>query len=131
MTPAPSARPGSAFRPTRRRFLQITGLGLGAAAVGLGATACGTAQTGSTSDDSTAKGRSGAAGDTLFVFVASGVPTNFNPLGASPAWPTANGQSQLIYETLLRFNLLDHPAIDTVADWPLGDFVMGAEPADA
>ena len=111
MTPAPvssaSQRTGSPFSSTRRRFLQITGLGLGAAALGVGVTACGTAQTGSTSDDSTAKGRSGAAGETLFVFVASGVPTNFNPLGASPAWPTANGQSQLIYETLLRFNLLD------------------------
>ena len=111
MTPAPASSPshrtGSPFSSTRRRFLQVTGVGLGAAALGLGATACGTAQTANTSDDSTAKGRSGAAGDTLFVFVSSGVPTNFNPLGTSPAWPTGVGQSQLIYETLLRFNLLD------------------------
>ena len=110
MTPVPASSPshpaGAAFGTTRRRFLQVSGLGLGAAALGLGATACGTAQTGA-SDDSTATGRSGAAGETLFVFVASGVPTNFNPLGASPAWPTASGQTQLIYETLLRFNLLD------------------------
>ncbi len=97
----------SAFRLSRRRLFGITGLALGTAAIGLGATGCGTAQTGSSSGDGAAKGRAGVAGDTLFVFVASGVPTNFNPLGTNPAWPTAIGQSQLIYETLLRFNLLD------------------------
>ena len=39
---------------------------------------------------------------------SSGVrPTNYNPFAPSPAWPTAGGQSQLIYESLVRFNLLD------------------------
>lgn len=94
-------------RSSRRRFLSLTGLTLGGAALGLGVTGCGTAQTGNKTGDGAAKGRPGAAGDTLFVFVQSGVPTSFNPLGATPAWPTANGHTQLIYETLLRFDLLD------------------------
>ncbi len=97
----------SPFQPSRRRFLGVSGLALGAAAIGLGATGCGTAQTRSNSGDGQAKGRAGAAGDTLFVFVQSGVPTNFNPLGSTPSWPTAVGHTQLIYETLVRFNLLD------------------------
>jgi len=92
---------------TRRRFLGTGGLALGGAVLGLGAAGCGTAKTGANSDDQAGQGRAGAAGDTLFVFVSSGVPTNFNPLGASPAWPTAPGHTQLIYETLVRFNLLD------------------------
>ncbi len=95
------------FVASRRRFLSIGGLAVGGAML-VGGAGCGTAQTKSnTSTGGQAQGRAGAAGDTLFVFVASGVPTNFNPLGPSPAWPTANGQSQLIYETLVRFNLLD------------------------
>lgn len=101
------AEAGFVPRSTRRGFLSLTGLALGGAALGLGATSCGTAQTGNKTGDGAAKGRAGAAGDTLFVFVQSGVPTNFNPLGATPAWPTANGHTQLIYETLLRFDLLD------------------------
>jgi peptide/nickel transport system substrate-binding protein len=100
--------PADAFRPSRRRFLGTTGLALGAAALGLGATGCGTAQTPSSSNKSgTATGRPGAAGETLFVFVQSGVPTSFNPLGATPAFPTNVGHMQLVYETLLRFDLLD------------------------
>ncbi len=103
----PSAEPGRQPRPTRRSFLSLTGLALGGAALGLGASGCGTAQTGSKAEQGGAKGRAGTAGDTLFVFVQSGVPTNFNPLGATPAWPTAKDHTQLIYETLLRFDLLD------------------------
>ncbi|WP_114560850.1 ABC transporter substrate-binding protein [Desertihabitans aurantiacus] len=93
-----------AFVPTRRRFLTMAGITAGALAVGVGGTACGTAQTGGGG----ATGRSGAAGDTFFVAGFQwGAPTSFNPLSASPAWPTGGDQSQLIYETLLRFNLLD------------------------
>lgn len=98
---------GTAFTTTRRRFITVTGLAAGAVAVGLGAAGCGTAQTGS-SGGSGGTGRAGAAGDTLFVAGFQwGPPTSFNPLSASPAWPTAPGQSQFIYETLVRFNLLD------------------------
>ena len=44
------------------------------------------------------------------MFIAGfqwGPPTNFNPLAPTPAWPTAVRQPQYIYETLVRFNMLD------------------------
>src|SRR5687768_2550008 len=100
---------GTNWTPSRRRFLTLTGLALGGAALGLGTSACGTAQTGSSAGQ--AKGRAGAAGETLFVAGFQwGPPKSFNPLAAAPDWPTnvqAGNQSQFIYETLLRFNLLD------------------------
>jgi peptide/nickel transport system substrate-binding protein len=106
VTPDPSSTSGPLT--TRRRFLSLTGLTLGGAAIGVGATGCGTAQTGNSTGKGEQKGRPGAAGDTLFVSGFQwGPPTNFNPVGASPQWPTGIGQSQLIYETLLRFNLID------------------------
>jgi peptide/nickel transport system substrate-binding protein len=95
------------WTPNRRRFLTLTGLAIGGAALGLGVSACGTAQTGSSA--SQGKGRAGAAGETLFVAGFQwGPPPSFNPLaGVQPGWPTNWDQSQLIYESLLRFNLLD------------------------
>lgn len=97
------------WSPNRRRFLSVAGLAVGGAVVGTTAAGCGTAQTGNSSGGSgESKGRAGAAGETLFVAGFQwGPPTNYNPFGASPAWPTAGGQSQFIYETLVRFNLLD------------------------
>jgi peptide/nickel transport system substrate-binding protein len=97
------------WTPNRRRFLSVAGLAVGGAVVGTTAAGCGTAQTGnSTGGGGDAKGRAGAAGETLFIAGFQwGPPTSFNPFGASPAWPTGGGQSQLIYESLLRFNLLD------------------------
>ena len=93
---------------SRRRFLSLSGLAVGGALVGVGATGCGTAQTGNSTGDGAAKGRPGASGDTLFVAGFQwGPPSSFNPVSATPAWPTGGGQSQLIYESLLRFNLLD------------------------
>src|SRR3712207_9001687 len=54
-------------------------------------------------------GRPGASGDTLFVAGFQwGPPSSFNPVSATPAWPTAGGQSQLIYESLLRFRSEEH-----------------------
>src|SRR6188508_449748 len=98
------------WTPSRRHFLTLTGLAMGGAALGLGVSACGTAQTGS-STGGQAKGRAGAAGETMFVAGFQwGPPKSFNPLAAAPDWPTnvqAGNQSQFIYETLLRFNLLD------------------------
>ena len=44
------------------------------------------------------------------LFIAGmqwGPPTSFNPLGSTIAYPCNWNQSQLIYESLLRFNLLD------------------------
>ena len=97
------------WTPNRRRFLSVAGLAVGGAVVGTTAAGCGTAQTGNSSGGGgEAKGRAGAAGETLFIAGFQwGPPTSFNPFGASPAWPTGGGQSQLIYESLLRFNLLD------------------------
>jgi peptide/nickel transport system substrate-binding protein len=92
---------------SRRSFLTLGGLAVGGAVIGVGAAGCGTAQTGNKGSDSS-KGRAGAAGETLFVAGFQwGPPKSFNPLAASPDWPTAGGQSQLIYESLLRFNLID------------------------
>src|SRR5215210_4110022 len=93
---------------SRRRFLSLTGLAMGGALIGVGATGCGTAQTGNSTQGGTSKGRPGASGDTLFVAGFQwGPPTNFNPVGATPQWPAAARQSQFIYESLLRFNLID------------------------
>jgi len=99
---------GTNWTPSRRRFLTLTGLALGGAALGLGTSACGTAQTGSSAGQAGAKGRAGAAGETLFVAGFQwGPPKSFNPLAADPDWPTDRTDSQLVYETLMRFNLLD------------------------
>ena len=96
------------WTPNRRRFLSLTGLALGGAVIGLGTSACGTAQTGSSAGQEGSKGRQGAAGETLFVAGFQwGPPKSFNPLAAVPDWPTAQAQSQFIYETLLRFNMID------------------------
>ena len=55
-----------------------------------------------------ADARTGTAAKTLFVAGFQwGPPTSFNPLGNTSAWPCAANQSQFIYETLVRFNLLD------------------------
>jgi peptide/nickel transport system substrate-binding protein len=87
------------WTPNRRRFLSVAGLAVGGAVVGTTAAGCGTAQTGNTSGgDSEAKGRAGAAGETLFTAGHQwGPPTSFNPFGAAPAFPTAGGQPELIY----------------------------------
>ncbi len=97
------------WTPNRRRFLSLTGLALGGAALGLGTSACGTAQTGSSAGQEGSKGRAGAAGETLFVAGFQwGPPKSFNPLAAVARLAhEPQGHSQLIYESLLRFNLLD------------------------
>ena len=106
--PALGGSPTQPWGTSRRRFLSLSGLAVGGALVGVGATGCGTAQTGNSTGDGAAKGRPGASGDTLFVAGFQwGPPSSFNPVSATPAWPTGGGQSQLIYESLLRFNLLD------------------------
>lgn len=102
---------GTTMESSRRRFLAMAGLTAGGAAVGIGAAGCGTAQTGnqgSQGEGEQPQGRPGESGETFFVAGFQwGPPTNFNPIGASPAWPSTGTQMQLIYETLLRFNLLD------------------------
>jgi peptide/nickel transport system substrate-binding protein len=54
------------------------------------------------------RGRSGREGETLFIAgLQWGPPRHFNPLGQSAAWPCGQNAMQLVYETLLRFNVLD------------------------
>ena len=92
---------------SRRRFLGLAAMAVSGAVIGVGTSACGTAQTGR-STGGEAKGRAGVAGETLFVAGFQwGPPTNFNPLAPTPAWPTAVRQPQYVYETLVRFNMLD------------------------
>ncbi len=92
---------------SRRNFLALSGLAVGGVAIGVSASACGTAQTGN-QGGGTAKGRAGAAGETLFIAGFQwGPPTNFNPFAGTPAFPVAQGQPELLFEALIRFNLLD------------------------
>jgi peptide/nickel transport system substrate-binding protein len=104
------------WTPNRRRFLSVAGLAVGGAVVGTTAAGCGTAQTGNTSGESGGTGRAGAAGQTLFVAGFQwGPPNSFNPFGATPAFPTAGGQPELLYEALIRFNMLDGSLVPGLA----------------
>jgi peptide/nickel transport system substrate-binding protein len=93
---------------SRRRFLGLAAMAVGGAMIGVGTSGCGTAQTGRSSGSGSQAGRAGAAGDTLFVAGFQwGPPSSFNPLAPTPAFPTAVRQPQYIYETLVRFNMID------------------------
>jgi peptide/nickel transport system substrate-binding protein len=93
---------------SRRRFLSLAGLAVGGAMIGVGAAGCGTARTGNSGGTSATKGRAGVAGDTLFVAGFQWGPvSSFLPLAPVVGWPCNWDQSQLIYESLLRFNLID------------------------
>jgi peptide/nickel transport system substrate-binding protein len=117
---ADQVKRAEAWLASRRSFLTLGGLAVTGAVLGVGASGCGTAQTGKS--DSGSKGRAGAAGETLFVAGFQwGPPKSFNPLAASPDWPTAQGQSQLIYESLMRFDLRDgslHPGLAKSLEQP-------------
>ena len=103
------------FGTSRRRFLGLAAMAVGGALIGVGTSGCGTAQTGRTQEAGGQAGRTGAAGDTLFIAGFQwGPPSTFNPMAPTPAWPTAIRHPQYIYETLLRFNMLDgsiHPGL--------------------
>ncbi|HEY8456977.1 MAG TPA: ABC transporter substrate-binding protein [Actinopolymorphaceae bacterium] len=87
----------------RRQFLR--GVALASAALGVGGgalAACGQGGTGA------GEGRQGEEGETLYIAGFQwGPPTHFNPLGQATAWPCGQNAMQLIYETLVRFNVLD------------------------
>jgi len=106
--------PASPFEATtnRRRFLTVGGLAVGAVMVGGVAAGCGTANTGNGGsgggNKAGSQARQGAAGETFFVAGFQWDPPKaFSPLNAAPTWPAGNGQSQFIFETLVRFNMLD------------------------
>ena len=120
VSPFETASLTSNFTTNRRKFLSWGGLAAGAVMVGGAASACGTAQTGRTSGSGGGGGggtksgkgshsttRSGAAGDTFFVAGFQwDPPKSFNPLNASPTWPAGQGSIQLLFETLVRFNMV-------------------------
>lgn len=88
-------------RQTRRQFVVRSSL-LGVGASGLAA--CGGGGNGATSEG----GRSGRPGETLFIAGFQwGPPNTFNPFAPQPAWPSGQDSMQLLYETLLRFNMLN------------------------
>jgi peptide/nickel transport system substrate-binding protein len=119
---ADQVKSAEAWLASRRSFLTLGGLAVSGVVLGVGAAGCGTAQTGNSSGSSKGKGRAGAAGETLFVAGFQwNVPKSFNPLAAAPDWPTAQGQSQLIYESLLRFDERDgslHPGLAKGVEQP-------------
>lgn len=101
----------------RRSFLGLAGV----AAIGVaGLSACGQGTHGGPGASGSAgptagvgnngkigAGRTGAAGDTLFIFGQQwGAPTTFNPFSGTAAWPCAQNQNQYVYESCLRFNIL-------------------------
>ncbi|MGH3486846.1 MAG: ABC transporter substrate-binding protein [Actinopolymorphaceae bacterium] len=91
-------------RQSRRQFLLNAALASAAAGIGGSAlTACG--QGGAGGGNST--GRSGEEGEILFIAGFQwGPQSHFNPLGQATAWPCGQNNMQLVYETLVRFNLL-------------------------
>lgn len=128
-----SANLSTGFSANRRKFLSWGGLAAGAVMVGGVASACGTAATGRSTGktggnskgagpgNGTGKGanggdggngsaavtRTGAAGDTFFIAgFQFDPPKSFNPLNAGPTWPAGQGSIQLLFETLVRFNLV-------------------------
>lgn len=111
-----SGLPG--WHPSRRNFLSIAALLAGAAATG----AMSGCSTNVKSTGAAVKGRSGAAGDQLFIAGFQWGPVaNFNPLSPSAGWPAGQNSFQLIYESLMRFNLLTgklEPGLASALDEP-------------
>jgi len=111
-----SALPG--WHPSRRNFLSMAALLAGAAATGA-MTGC---STNVKSTGAAVKGRTGAAGDQLFIAGFQWGPVaNFNPLSPSAGWPAGQNSFQLIYESLMRFNLLTgklEPGLASALDQP-------------
>ncbi len=96
------------WHPSRRRLLAAAGLSAAAAAGASTLAACGTTpKPAGQGGGGAKKGRQGASGDTLFIAGFQWGPVaNFNPLSSSSGWPAGQGGFQLIYESLMRFNML-------------------------
>ena len=103
------------FTPSRRTLFKVSGVVAGGAALA----ACSTKSGSGTASNSAGtlpgignngqvgKGRTGANADTLFVAGFQwGPPTTYNPFSATPAWPASSNVMQIVYESLLRWNIL-------------------------
>lgn len=101
-------QPIPAFRSSRRGFLGLAA----AATAGLALSACGgdTTTPGTDTSGGAAKSiRTGAAAEAFYIAgMQWAAPTNFNPLNGAPAFPNAADQPELIYEHLLRWNMLNN-----------------------
>jgi peptide/nickel transport system substrate-binding protein len=103
------------FTPSRRTLFKIGGVVAGGAALAACSSktstgnASGSAGTlpGIGNNGQVGKGRTGANADTLFVAGFQwGPPTTYNPFSATPAWPASSNVMQIVYESLLRWNIL-------------------------
>ena len=103
------------FTPSRRTLFKLGGVVAGGAALA----ACSTkSNTGNASGSAGAlpgignngkvgKGRTGPNADTLFIAGFQwGPPTTYNPFSPTAAWPASANAMQIVYETLLRWNIL-------------------------
>lgn len=115
----PSIRPDErGWRPSRRLVLTL------AAAGATALTGCSNTTTAPRvpAVERTHTARPGTLGDALYVAgFQTSRPRSFNPLGAHPSWPAGPGAMQVLYESLMRFNLLDgrlEPGLATTLEAP-------------
>ena len=103
------------FTPSRRTLFKLGGVVAGGAALA----ACSTKSSSGTASGSAGalpgignngqvgKGRTGANADTLFIAGFQwGPPTTYNPFSPTAAWPASANAMQIVYESLLRWNIL-------------------------
>ncbi len=104
------------FTPSRRSLFKIGGVVAGGMALAACSSSTNTpAATGSAggtlpgigNNGKVGKGRTGANADTLFIAGFQwGPPTTYNPFSPTAAWPASGNVMQILYESLLRWNIL-------------------------
>ncbi len=104
------------FNPSRRSLFKLGGVVAGGAALAAcsSSTTPGTTTSGGTetklgvgNNGKVGAGRTGTAGDTLFIAGFQwGNPTTFNVMSPTAAWPASGNVLQAIFETPLRWNIL-------------------------
>ena len=104
-------------QPSRRSFIKIGGLAIGGLALAACAPAANTgASSGATggteaklgvgNNGQVGKGRAGATADSLLIAGFQwGPPATFNPLSPTAAWPAAANVMQIVFESVLRWNI--------------------------
>ncbi len=104
-------------QPSRRSFIKIGGLAIGGLALAACAPAANTGASGGATGGTEAKlgvgnngqvgkGRAGATADSLLIAGFQwGPPATFNPLSPTAAWPASGNVMQIVFESLLRWNI--------------------------